>query len=596
MNSAHAVSSTSGAIGLCPFWAACWLAIVAGWLEAGQHWLFRYNPDILTTFKVSADIFWINPLVNLLLLVPIALAGIAIAKMIRRPIVNELAVLACTWLGVYGLGTLTGKIHKAGMAVLALGVGVMMFRLLRRASFANFVRRTAPIFVAVVFLTAVSVIAATSLLERSRAGKLPAAVPGAPSVLLVVMDTVRADHLSTDGYPRETSPNIARWAAGATVFDNAFSTSSWTLPAHASMLTGRPAYEHGADRSARLGDEYLLLSEFLRHRGYATGAFTGNDIWLSGAYGFDRGFLRFRVMTVWSDAARSIWGRKIYSQLLNRMGLHHLPVRKSAAMVNAEFTGWLDDYPGRPFFALLNYFDVHDPYWPPPPFDAKFRGQPVPNSTPEREAHKNSINSYDGLVAYLDQQFGALMAELERRGLARNTVVILTADHGESLGDHKLTQHGDALYRELVRVPFIVAGPGFPAGKRVGAAISVQQIPATVASLLCSGPASAQTDAYKACGDSFPGASVTTHFAGDAAEEPVLAELKRIGGAPHAKSLITAEWQYIWYAAGNEELFNIKEDPAELRNLVAAPEANEVLAQFRSRLRSIFPSLANPAR
>ena len=569
---------------LCRFGAAvtiaAWLGILFGWLEALQHFLFRHNPDVLTIAKVSPDIFWVAPLVTVGLTVSLAIVA-ALPALIRPswPTVAPAALLS-TWLGVYGLATLTNSIHKGAAALLAAGVAVSLWRIFRQARARTFVGRTLPIFASALLLIPLGLVASDSWRERRWLDGLGPASPTARNVLLIVMDTTRADHLSLYGYGRDTSPHIDRWAANGVVFDNAWSTTSWTLPSHASLLTGRPTFEHGADRGARFDNRFPVLPELLRRHGYVTGAFIGNTIWLTPEYGFDRGFQRYSVHTPYADAVRTVWGRKLYSTLIEERNIRSLTVRKDAARINADLLQWVDSHPGRPFFAFLNYFDVHDPYQPPPPFDTKYTGD-VPDARDQKKRYRRQINGYDGLVAYVDEQLGVLRRELERRDLARNTIIILTADHGEALGDHNEPQHGRNLHRPVLRVPLVVIDPaGSSPGRHVNNAVSIEQVPATVAALL--------------------GLQHDSPFTGDSLVqpvervegEPVLAELKRIGGALAAKSLIASRWQYIWNARdGSEELYDLERDPQEINNLAKNAETDAIRLEFRRRLRTIFPDL-----
>lgn len=443
------------------------------------------------------------------------------------------------------------------------------------------------ILLACAILSAVGLTASDYLHERRVASELPPAPKKLPNVLLIILDTVRADHLSLYGYTRQTSPNLDRWAQRGTVFENAWSTTSWTLPTHASILTGRPAYEHGVEHGAKLDSRYPVLPEFLQAQGYVTGAFIANDIWLNPEYGFDRGFLHFEVYTIFSLAARTALGRKIDTLLTNNLKLR-TPIRKSAAKINSEFLDWLHRYPNRPFFAFLNYFDVHDPYLPPPSYRSKFNDQPPEDSSRQDTRFRHLINEYDSLIAYLDHHLGLLFAELDRRGLTENTIVLVTSDHGESLGDHNQKQHGSTLYRELLGVPLILVAPGrVSSARRVESPVSVQHIPATVVHLL------------GLAGDSpFPGPSMTQALSGNAIhsnellEIPLLAELNGLKREPKMKSLITSTWQYIWNAPdGKEELYNLKKDPHELNNLAETPVGEPVVDDFRKQMRALFPDL-----
>ncbi|MCL4524484.1 MAG: sulfatase [Acidobacteria bacterium] len=568
--------------------AGAWLGLVFGFLEAAQHWIFRPYPNLLTIHKVSAQIFWVAPALNMLICLVLACSCILVGKVLRRWPASFLAVMLCAAFGVFGLLTLVKKIHNAGAALAALGVAVALARTLNaRPAGWRFFARTLPALLLLMALIGFGVPLFDRYRERAEVAALPPPPSGAPNVLVIVMDTARADHLSLHGYARPTTPKLDRWAQRGTVFDNAWSTSSWTHPAHASLLTGRPAYEHGADRGTRLDARYPVLGEFFVSHGYRTAAFSANDIWISPEYGFGRGFQRFRVYNIWSLAARTVYGRKIYSFLTERLHKYDLPVRRNAAVVNKDVLQWLDENSGRPFFALINYFDAHDPYWPTPEYAAKFAGQDPPGFVPGAERYKRAINNYDGLLAYLDDQIDALFSELARRGLAENTIVVLTSDHGESLGNHGEPQHGKNLYQEVMRVHLVVVGRGrVAAARRVDAPVSLSNIPATLAELL-----GWEKDSP------FPGPSFASFLQPQAPaemppDETVLGELKAIGGAVTMKSLVNREWQYIWNAkGGREELYRLQEDPKELTDLAQTPEGRAAVLEFREKLRAIFPAL-----
>ncbi len=563
------------------------LGILAGWMEAAQHIAFRSNPGILTINKVPPDaILWVAPVFYVALFLPTGLACWGLTAVVRRWQAPALLLGCCAFVSAFGQLTLTGGIHRWGAVALALGAAVALVRGARaRPGALRILGQAAPVLAVVVALIWAGAAIAQTIRERNALAGLPEPAAQSPNVLLIVLDTVRADHMSLYGYPRATTPQLDAWARRGVTFDNAWTVSSWTLPAHASMLTGRPAYEHGADRGRGLDGRFPLLSEFLRDRGYRTGGFVGNAIWLVPEYGFDRGFARWRVYSPWKIAARTVFGRRAYNILSDRLRLHHLPVRRMAPEVNADFLDWLDNTPPRPFFALLNYMDAHDPYWPPPPYDRKFQ-DPAPGKPERYKNRRLFVSAYDNLISYLDDHVDAMLRELEQRGLLSNTIVIITSDHGESLSDHDQFQHGDSLYRELCRAPFIVLAPGAPAGTRVEASLSVQQIPATVADLL------GQREPPPFPGRSFAPFLRGTPDAALGADETVLLELKKIGGAVEMKSLVRGSWQYIWNARdGSEELYEMKTDPRELNNLAAAPEQQARMEEFRAHLRKLFPEL-----
>lgn len=344
--------------------------------------------------------------------------------------------------------------------------------------------------------------------------KLPAAAADEPNVLVIVVDTLRADHLSSYGYDRPTSTNIDRIATQGVLFQNAVATSSWTFPSHASLLTGRYQYEHGMDKVKQMsviGVEAFspnglpTLGEALLQKGYRTGAFSANRTYFTRDLGFGRGFMHFEdyfhsssdmfVRTLYGREFARIYlkrsDRSLVKRVLRKLGFAALldqgaegsgsyggafGIRKRADVVNQETLDWIDRDRRRPFFAFLNYFDVHDPY-----------GGPRSYAKPSWPQQTN-VDAYDAGVKYVDDSIGRLMEELDRRGLSKNTLVVITGDHGESLGQHHLRTHGKALYWELIHVPLVLRYPGrVPAGVRLDVPVSNSALPATIMELLGEG-------------------------------------------------------------------------------------------------------------
>ncbi len=556
-------------------------------MEALQHWAFRWNPEVLTIRKVPPEgVLWVAPLVYLGIFLLVAVVCWVVSPLIRRWPAHLLLLYACVFLAAYGQLTLTGKVHRVGALVFSVGAAVAVGRAMKNRPGAwTVLARAAPFLCAIITLPWGGATLTAIARERSTLAALPPARAGAPSVLLIVLDTVRADHLSLHGYPRATTPKLDQWARRGAVLDNAWSVTSWTLPSHASMLTGLPTHVHGAgtNKGRGLGPDHPMLSEFLRDRGYRTAGFAGNTLFLIPEYGLTRGFTRWRALTPWGVAERTSYGRKLFRVLTDRFGFRHLPDRRMAPHINAEMLAWLDATPGRPFFALLNYMDAHTPFWPPPPYDKKFT-DPAPTKPVAHKGRRLNVSDYDNLLAYLDDHLAALFGELEKRGLLSNTLVLVTSDHGESLGDHDQYAHGQRLYRELCRVPLIAVGPQVVPGGRSQFTVSQEQIPATVADLLGHSDSPFPGPSFAAILRRSPAAAVE--------EKPILLELQRIDGAVAAKSWVHGPWHYIWTAkGGTEELYHMEDDPGELNNLAGLPRHQPRLEAFRERLRGRFPDL-----
>jgi len=290
--------------------------------------------------------------------------------------------------------------------------------------------------------------------------------PTTPNVLLVILDTTRADHLSTYGYFRQTSPNLTRLAEEGERYDDAWAHAPWTLPTIASILTGQPPHIHGATRNREglfaIRPEITTLAERLQRVGYATAAFI-NVVWCSpDLSALDRGFDLYDF------------------RLTDESNLNH----RSAGETTDAALAWLEGQRSEPFFLVMHYFDPHLTYDAPAPFDTRFEPDTQPGvprgfgSAQEVHALRDGslsiddrrkqslVARYDGEIAYTDEQFGRLRAELERLGHWERTLVVVVGDHGEEFWDHGGFEHGHSHQRELLRVPLIVRRPGGAAASR----------------------------------------------------------------------------------------------------------------------------------
>ena len=309
----------------------------------------------------------------------------------------------------------------------------------------------------------------TKALERTRPTRADLAAPvttpatGAPNLLFVVLDTVRADHLAPYGYERVTTPHLDEFVQRhATRYTEARSSSSWTLPSHATLFTGLLPSEHGSTfpsiDAQPLRDEFVTLAERLREEGYETAAVVANTLFVVPQFGLDQGFEHF-------DDRRGCWVADYLAlpQLAGyRMRAGHTPYRDAGDITRAAL-GWLEsERRDDPFFLMLNYMDAHTPYRPPAPFDRAFEERMPADELHPR--HDFSSLLYDRELAYLDSQLALLLEGLRALGLFENTVIVITSDHGEALGDRGNFGHSATLFEELVRVPLYVKpiGEGSP--------------------------------------------------------------------------------------------------------------------------------------
>lgn len=319
-------------------------------------------------------------------------------------------------------------------------------------------------------LATVSTLAVLSLAAGSAAGPAPLPAPQAwerspargYNIVLISIDSLRADHLGAYGYGRDTSPMMDSWARRGVLFENASSTTAWTLPGHMSMLTGRSLLGHGVVSDDRmLTADVATLAETFQEAGYRTGAIVSAP-YVEARYGFDRGFDEYDDHTV-SFATNKESYRSVTA-----------PILQEAA------DAWLSDSTEKPFFLFLHYWDVHYDYIPSPPYDTMFDPDYEGDITGDDfyfnpAVHRNMdprdiehlLALYDGEIRLVDDQLAKLDASLERLGVAGNTIVVVTSDHGDEFFEHGRKGHHRTLYDEILRVPFILYVPGLAATKPV---------------------------------------------------------------------------------------------------------------------------------
>lgn len=442
----------------------------------------------------AREFSWIAPLGYLIWLGPLALLLWALGTRWRA--LASARVQVSVLGAVLALSALLhiGGLHPLSLLVLAVGMGSALGSLAGRdGARAVAVARRVGMGLAL-FLLVVGLPGTVGYRWRQwrEAATLPAAREGAPNVILLILDTVRAANLSVYGYGRRTSPSLERIASEGVLFESAMSTAPWTAPSHASLLTGRYPFTSGIAYLTPMADSMPTVTEAFRAAGYGTGAFVGNAFYAGRVTGFDRGFLRYDDYPVswgqlwWSanlsqaDVTRNVlevvrsrdWGRlprAVRRSTLRIIG-EHRGDRYDAATLVERFLGWRDGLGGRPFFAMINFFDAHSPYET--PTSARFAGG------------ARAMDRYDGSIVYADSMVGALLDGLQARGALDNTIVVVVADHGEHFGEHGLFKHGNSLFLELLHVPLLIRAPGrVPAGSRVGTVVSTRDVPATLLDL-----------------------------------------------------------------------------------------------------------------
>jgi arylsulfatase A-like enzyme len=609
---------------------SAWCGLAGGLLEVGTKVVCKVLPGH-RMYELSRHFFWVAPLSNLLLLSAIGLVLAPATKLWPRR-GGWLAARLVVFLAVLPVLFVTSpSIYPWAWAILAVGISVRLVAILERhpAEVRRWQVRTFPALAGVVMVLAGCVLGGDWLKQRHELSRpLPSGDP--PNVLLIVLDTVRADRLSLYGYRRPTTPTLERLARRGIRFDEARATAPWTLPSHASMFTGRWPHELDVNWRIRPGTKFPTLAEYLGSRGYATAGFVANVQYCSHEFGLDRGFAHYedyvlepltplRMCLLGDLALKGVYhlGWTLSASLGAIPLLPHKDSpawrilngdpRPDAQLINREFLGWLSRRrePRRPFFAFLNYFDAHSSYMLPPGTPYRFGRPPKTDADVHALVEWMSLDKlklapyyvslardcYDSCISYLDGKLGELFDELERRGILDHTLVIVTSDHGEGFGEHNLFFHGESLYRTEIRVPLLIVSPGQDRFANVSETISLRDLPATIMEL-----------AGQGANSPFPGRSLaglwrdpppTRHSAdgGGAISElpsPNPSDPNQ-GRSPVHRGALTsiAEGDYVYIrneGDGSEELFNERDDPNESDNRARSEAAQAVKKRLRAHL------------
>jgi arylsulfatase A-like enzyme len=581
---------------------ALWLGIVVGLAEVGELIAVRRITRAITseTLRTNWHYAWMVPASYVILFGALGLLLGGLACVSRGRFGYRAAIFALSLAAALPLVMAIPGLHWLAVLVLAVGVSARVGSWLaaRPGGLCRLVQWTLPVLAIATACLVARCWWTVSTAERRALAALPEPAPRVPNVLLIVLDTVRFDGVFPEAPARDPTPFLT-WLSGRGVrFDEARSTAPWTLPSHASMFTGQWPHRMTAALGRPLDAAHTTIAEYLSERGYTTAGFVGNACVANAWYGLDRGFARYedfyenttvtglevlRSSRLGSAFLMSKIGQKVIRWMVTPPKYVY---RKSAAMINRDALAWLDrKRSDRPFFMFLNYFDAHDPYVPPP-------GTPLTYTRADPNDHRpmseRARDMYDDCLAYLDDQLERLFGELERRGVLHNTLVIVTADHGEEFGEHELMGHGVSLYRQEMHVPLVVLLPsGAGRGLKVTGSVSLREIPATIAEY--AGPPN---------NSSFPGESLARYWRSDAgppSDTPILAEvdqdiglLKDLQRAPNnrgpVKSVITDGHVFIRNGDGGEELYDLDDDLGETTNEAADPHHDPPIEHFRATL------------
>jgi arylsulfatase A-like enzyme len=426
-----------------------------------------------------------------------------------------------------------------------------------------------------------------------------------PNIVWVVWDTVRADHLSLYGYSKPTTPHLDMWARGARVFENCTSTAGSTIPSHASMFTGLLPTEHGANNQhRRFHDGHDSIAEILKGSGYRTYLYSANPN-VAMELNFHQGFEveehpwddqyekeAFRILMsklVPEDRSSELLD-KVRSQTFTKWD-----IKASGELAQRGLLTWLKSSDkDRPFFAFINYMEAHRPYLP----ESQFRKIMM---TPEQIAasykvdrswvpmwaytfgvHEYSVDelaltaaTYDATLAELDDIFSKLLAALEKSGHLEDTVIILTSDHGEQLGEHHMLDHQYSLYDPLLRVPLIVHYPkAFSPGRESRPVSNFDLFPTLLEVLNISSSATGSVSAISLLHPSPDRVRMAEY---PAFFQRPLASIKEeypsfdsASWERHLRAIFEGDHKFIWGSDGRHELYDLGKDPDELVNLLPA--------------------------
>ncbi len=607
---------------------AAWCGLLAGLLEVLTKVVCTAAGRTGRYYQMSRHFFWLIPVTNLLVFLGLGILLAGLVWMFPR---------FGRWFSLRSLAAMVvlpsflvavPEIHPLVWLLFASGLAVQSVRFLeRRASgFRRGVAVSFPILIGLVIALAGFVFGQDWLKERRESARaLPAA--GSLNVVLITLDTVRADHLSLYGYGRTTTNTLEQLATRGVRFDRARSTSPWTLPSHASIFTGRLPHELKVDWLAPIGAPFPTLAKYLGEHGYSTCGFVANTLYCGYDTGLSAGFTHYEDYTLPQMDAflmaqltqRPLLGFfQLHAWVNGRLNSGSLDSlagfvstyvfsgkRKDAETVNTDFLNWLSRrrQTDRPFFAFLNYFDAHAAYFPPRPSDYRIGLRP---STPaDYMALSNwetidkpslpehfkalALDCYDDCIMYMDEQLNLLISSLGQQGILDNTVLIVASDHGEGFGEHDLYLHGDSLYRQEIHVPLLIAmPPSKPAVGRVAEPVSLRDLPATIVDLLGLGS-----------GSPFPGQSLAGRWdrSKPVSSAPVVSELQSSnptkpnqGRSPARNGGLTAlaidHYTYI-EGSGTEELFDERTDPHERHNLAGDDSTKAELARFRDEIKRL---------
>jgi arylsulfatase A-like enzyme len=477
-----------------------------------------------------------------------------------------------------------------------------------------------PVGVTAVLLGCTLLLSSERSLNASHAATLlSGTVASRPSVVLLTLDTVRADHTALGGYERDTTPVLGQLARQWSVYSRLFATADMTLTTHASMFTGLYPRQHGAFHIPKPGSadfhpldpSFTTLAEVLAAKGYATLGVVANPDFLTPRCGIDQGFQAYDVHDlVPIDLTGTAYLRGLARAILTPFtGTQDFDLTtRRAEEINRDAFSLLDEVKrkGMPFFLFVNYMDAHAPYLPPAPFDRRFPGkdaafsaarmqelQPLGGnrfSSLTTKEKQGIVSEYDGGIAYEDEQAGRLIEKLKSLGLYDNTLILITADHGEHLADHQLLTHEVSVYQSLVHVPLAIKYPGQQAGTIIDTPVSqIDFMPTILAAAGIKSPLALSGLDLRTINTAPP----RTLFSVTYADHGMIGQ--------SATAVIANGFKFIDSTRGTRELFDLAKDPDEKNNLYRADdkrgqEMHTELTDWQKRVPAYHPKQQQPTK
>jgi arylsulfatase A-like enzyme len=596
------------------------LGLGGGYLDLVMMIFKKLYWSDLRYFGSGRDFVWSIPVVHVVLLLIPAVLMAAINRLRARAVSLRTGSWLLATLAIWA-ALLRAPLYGASSLLLSAGLARSISGLIA-ASTVRYPRRAKLVLfglIGVLIVMASSSSGWHALREHRAMAGLPAAPSGALNVVLIVWDTVRASSLSLHDYPRDTTPNLVRWAKKGVRFSVPLAPAPWTFASHSCFFTGQWPYKLNSQWKHVLDASNPTLAEYLASRGYQTAGFAANTYYASYESGLDRGFTHYEdyPLTPLSLLGRTVPGAWILQNIVNAGDFYAQKwIRlqsRDARGINDAFLDWLRlRRQDRPFFAFLNYFDAHDPYVPAAGFVGRFGTRPktardyqlLIDYAQNRSALalKDVLmarDCYDDCIASLDDQLGRLLEELRSQGLLDRTLVIITSDHGEGFGYHGVFGHGGSLYLDEIAVPLVILSPTVPGERVVADPVSLRDLPATIVDQL-----------GLAAGSPFPGQSLASAWRSTpeqsltalltlkpghsrSALTPAFSELVHVTAfEPQSgqrrrglqMSLVALGRHYVRHGTGTEQLFDLIHDPFETADLMKSSEGKQGVGVFRTML------------